>query len=82
VGERDQHRARRVAPGGDLLLVNLEFGRSLRVAHGEVGGGTQVPGRHQVGVHVVVDQRGVLVGSRDGVDPECAAAVVVADRAP
>jgi len=82
VVERDQHRVRRVARARDLLVVDVEPRRALRVAHGEVGGRAEVPRRHQVRVDVVVDERGVLVGAGDGVDPERARGVVVAHRAP
>ena len=44
------------------------------VADRRVGGGEQVPLRHQVGVDVVVLDRGVLVGAGDPVDVELARA--------
>jgi len=78
----DLHPVRGIPPAGDLLLVDAEVGGAVGVAHGEVGGAAQVPGRHQVGVHVVVHQRGVLVRAGDPVDPEASVGVVMAHRAP
>jgi outer membrane lipopolysaccharide assembly protein LptE/RlpB len=66
----DQHRLRRVAPAGGLLVVHAERLGQLRVALDRVGRGAEVPLRHQVGVDVVVGHRAVLVGSGDAIDAE------------
>ena len=78
----DRHRLRRVAPGGDLLVVDPERLGGVAVALGELGGGVEVLLRHQVGVDVVVGDRRVLVGAGDPVDAEGAVGVVVAEAAP
>ncbi len=67
---------------GGLLVVDAERGGAPRMALGGVGGGAQVPLRHQVRVDVVVGDRAVLVGAGDAVDPEAPVGVVVAERAP
>jgi hypothetical protein len=55
---------------------------AARVPGGHVGGERRFSCGHQVGVDVVVDDRGVLVRAGDAVDAELARRVVVAQRAP
>ena len=50
-------------------------GRSVRCS-------LHVPRCHQVRIHVVVGDRGILVGAGDAIDPEAAGAVVMAEAAP
>jgi hypothetical protein len=80
--ERDAYRLRGVAPARHLLGVHPEPGGGPRVPGGHLGGVAEVQLRHEVGVDVVVDDRGVLVGTGHAVDAELAGRVVVPQRAP
>src|SRR6202035_652312 len=72
----------RVAPTRGLLVVDSELGGAFRVALGGVEGLAQVPLGHEVGVHVVVGDRAVLVGAGDTIDAEAPGSVVMPQRAP
>ena len=70
-----------VVPGGGLN-VDLAERRDRRVPGARLRRGPQVPARHQVGVDVVVHDRGVLVRPGHPVDPEPAVHVVMAEGMP
>ncbi len=80
--ERDEHVVGRLAPRGDLGLVDLQQRREIRVALRGARRPAQVPLSHEVRERVVVGDRGVLVRAGDAVDAEVAAVVVVAERPP
>ena len=76
------HGRGRVTPGRRLFGADTERPRLFRVPAHRIGGAEQVSLRHQIGVDVVVGQRGVCVGPRHSVDVETTMTVMVAQREP
>src|SRR6185369_9360672 len=65
-----------------LLAAHAQLLGPVRVGQHQVGRVGQVPGGHEVGVHVVVGDGRVLVRTGHPVEVELAVPVVVAQRAP
>jgi hypothetical protein len=68
--ERDHHPRGCVAPRRRLLLLDAELFGEVGMAPDHVRRGAEVLLGHEVRVHVVVDERVVLVGTGDAVDAE------------
>ena len=77
-----QHAVGRGPPGGDLIGGDVQVPGPGRVLLGHISGRAQVLLGHQVGEHVVVRDRAVLVRPGDPVDVERAGVVQVAQRVP